>query len=310
MATRRNFLTGGAAFMAAGLATGLSPLARAWAGAALDLGGGASVQTLHDGNLVLPGSFVYGDSPEEQAKAIIARYGLNPNQLEPDCNVTLYRDGTNTVIFDVGSGPDFMSTAGKLPEALDQLGLAAEDVTHVIFTHGHPDHLWGLLDDFDEPFFANAQHMMGQAEFDYWTDENTLSTIGQARQTFAAGAKRRLDMIADRMSFFRDGEEIVPGVAARATFGHTPGHMSYEIRKGSESVMVLGDCIANHHLAFEQPGWHSGSDQDGDLGAKTRVALLDQLAQEQMRFIGFHLPHPGFGRAERKDGAYRFVAEA
>src|SRR5690606_8232071 len=144
----------------------------------------------------------------------------------------------------------------------DGLGLAPEDITHLVITHGHPDHIWGLLDDFDEAYLPNAQILMGRAEFDYWMDPNTVSTIGEARQTFALGAQRRLEAVADLVTFFEDGAEIRPGVAARLTPGHTPGHMSFELRDGSDSLMVLGDPLGNHHVAFERPEWESGSDQD------------------------------------------------
>lgn len=301
--TRRHFaLTSGAALGAAFMPR------RGWAGATLEMGA-ARIDMLSDGNLILPGGFILGDLPIEETAPILAKYGLDGTEFRPDCNVTLYRDGENTVLFDVGSGHDFMPSAGKLPEALDALGVAAEDVTHVVFTHGHPDHLWGLLDEFDEPVFANAAFLIGRAERDYWIDPETVTTIGAERQTFAAGAKRRLDAIAELVEVFEDGAEILPGVAARATIGHTPGHMAFEVRSGSEAAMVLGDCIANHHLAFERPDWLSGSDQDGALAAETRVRLLDQLTSEQTRLIGFHLPFPGIGRAERSEGGYRYVAE-
>ena len=149
--------------------------------------------------------------------------------------------------------------------------------------------------------------MIGQAEFDYWTDPATVDTIGAARTAFAVGAARRLDVIADRVQFVRDGQEILPGVAARLTAGHTPGHMSYELRSGSEAVMVVGDALGNHHVAFERPDWASGSDQDGAQAAQTRALLLDQLANEQMALIGYHLPGGGIGRAERAGGGFRFV---
>lgn len=301
--TRRQLMT------TAGAALGTAALPRRiWAGSSIMLGN-AQIDTLSDGHLVLPASFTLGDIPEEQAAPVLEEFGLGTEQFEPPCNVTLLRDGERTVLFDVGAGMNFMPTAGKLDEALDALGLTTDDITHVVFTHAHPDHIWGLLDDFGDPAFYNAEFFIGQAEFDYWMDPETVNTIGEARQSFAVGAKNRLEVIADIVNTYGDGEEILPGVAARGTFGHTPGHMSYEIRSGNESLMVVGDAIVNHHLAFAKPEWHSGSDQNPELGAETRVALLDQLASDQMVFVGFHLPGGGIGRAERADGAYRFVEE-
>jgi len=213
------------------------------------------------------------------------RYDLSGDSLTPDCNVTLIRDGERTILIDVGAGPEFMASAGKLQDALAAIDVAPETVTHVIFTHAHPDHLWGLLDDFEDPVFPNATYLIGKAEWDYWMDPDTVNTIDAGRTTFAVGAKRRLELLEDNITFFNDGEEILPSIAARATFGHTPGHMAIQIGSGTESVMVLGDCIGNHHVAFEQPTWISGSDQDGDMGAATRTMLLDQLAARPVSAI-------------------------
>lgn len=297
--TRRQFLQGAAALT-------LLPY-QARAQIAL---GAARIDTLSDGHLVLPGAFYLGDAPKAEAAAILDHYGLGTAEFRPDCNVTLLRDGADTVLFDLGAGPDFMPTAGKLHETLAALDVAPEAVTAVVFTHAHPDHLWGLLDEFDEPRFANARYLIGRTEWEFWTDPGTVDSIGPERTTFAVGAARRLAALEDRIELFDDGAEVLSGVAARATPGHTPGHMSFEVRRGSDSVMVLGDCIGNHHIAFERPGWHSGTDQDPPRAAATRLGLLDQLAAEQMRLIGYHLPGPGLGRAERRDGSYRFVAEA
>lgn len=300
MLTRRHLLTATAATLAMPLAP-----RRLWAASTLTLGS-VRIDTLSDGNLVLPGDFILGGMPQEEMQAIVARYGLPTDQLTPPCNVTLLRDGTNTVLFDVGSGPDFQPTAGKLSEALDAIGVAVEDITHVLFTHGHPDHLWGLLDDFDEPVFANAEFMIGKAEFDYWTNPYTVNTIGEARATFAVGAARRLGVIADTVRLLADGEEPLSGIVARLTPGHTPGHLAFEIA-GSTPATVLGDCIANHHVAFERPEWASGSDQDRELAATTRVALLDRLSTDDHVVIGFHLPSGGIGRVERAETGYRFL---
>ena len=298
--TRRTILRMGAA---AGLA-GLMP-ARSFAAQTMTLGS-ATIDTLSDGNLVLPMAFV---TDHAGAAEVMARYGITGPQVEPPCNVTLYRDGTNTVLFDVGAGPDFMPTAGKLHEALDALGVTPDEITHVVFTHAHPDHLWGVLDEFDEPIFANAEHMMAKAELEYWLDPETQNTIDEGRKTFAAGALRRLQMLEDRIVTFQPDTEILPGIGARASHGHTPGHMAFELRQGNSACMVVGDAIGNNHLAFAEPLWASGSDQDAEMGAQTRLGLLEELASAQMPMIGYHLPGGGIGRVERDGAAFRFTGE-
>ena len=271
--------------------------------------GRATLTTVSDGALVLPPGFLFDPIPEEKLAPLRDKFDLNGGPLTPECNLALYRDDSRVVLFDVGSGPDFMPTAGKIVESLAALDLEPGDVTDVVFTHAHPDHIWGLLDDFGDLLFADARYLMGRTEWDYWWDPRTVDTIGAARQAFAVGAKRRMEAIEDAVEFFDDGDEVLPGIAAVASFGHTPGHMAFEIRNGAEAALLVGDAIGNHHAAFARPDWPSGGDQDMEAGIATRLALLDRLAAEQMLMVGFHLPQGGMGRVERAEGAFRFVPE-
>ncbi|MFK7869217.1 MAG: MBL fold metallo-hydrolase [Roseobacter sp.] len=302
--SRRTFLAGGAG-LTAGTTVGCLP---SMAAAQLMLGD-FQIDVVSDGSLTLPGSFIFDPMPKDALAPILEKYNLSQEVLTPPCNVTLLRGNGRTILFDVGSGPDFAPNSGTLLTSMEALGVAPEDVTDVVFTHAHPDHLWGLLDDFDDPLFPDATYMIGREEWAYWTDPNTVDQIGEARASFAVGAARRLAMIEDTVAFFDDGDEIFPGVAARATYGHTPGHMALEVRSGSESVMILGDCIGNHHVAFERPDLHSGSDQDQDQAAKTRVSLIDQLAGEKIRVIGYHLLGNGMGFVDKTANGYVFVPE-
>jgi glyoxylase-like metal-dependent hydrolase (beta-lactamase superfamily II) len=302
--TRRTLLKGAGA----GLALSATGAHTAWASNQLEFGT-MQLQTFSDGFLTLPGDLIFGSMPKDELVPILTRHGLTLGEPRHSVlNVTLLRDGDNLILFDTGSGPAFQQSAGELGAALEAAGIAPEDVTHVIFTHAHPDHIWGVLDDFDDPYFYEAQHMMGRIEWDYWFNPETVNTISEGRSFMAVGAKRRMETIEDAISQFDDGEEILPGILARATYGHTPGHMSFELRSGSESVMILGDAITTPHVGFERPGWESGSDQDPITAAATRVRLLDQLADEQMAFVGYHLPDGGIGRAERNGDTFRFVA--
>ena len=164
--------------------------------------GDAKITTISDGNLILPRDFLLGGLPQDEIQPILDEFGLTESQFRPECNVTLYQDGENTVLFDVGSGPDFMPSAGLLAENLEAADVAPEDVTHVVFTHAHPDHIWGLLDEFDDPMFYDATYMMGRAEWDYWWSPSTVDTIGEARVPFAVGAKRRMEAIEDSVELF------------------------------------------------------------------------------------------------------------
>lgn len=268
--------------------------------------GTATLTTVSDGSLTLPGSFLFDTMPKTELGQILAEFGLSEDRLTPECNLALYRDGTHTVLFDVGSGPDFMPGAGGVVDSLAALGLALEDITHVIFTHAHPDHIWGLLDAFDEPLFYEATYMMGRGEWDYWWNPETVNSIGDARAAFAVGARRRMSAIEDAVVLFVDGQEILPGIAALSTPGHTPGHMAFELRQGSEAALIVGDAIGNHHVAFRKPGWQSGADQDAAMAVSTRKMLFDRLTAERMMLVGFHLPGGGMGYVDVDASGYRF----
>ena len=260
--------------------------------------------TVSDGHLMLPKSFFVGGLPEAEVDAILSAHGVTGDTLEPPCNLALYQDDENKVLFDAGSGTEFQSSVGALVDSLDTAGIAPEDITHVVFTHGHPDHLWGLLDDFGDPLFTEAAYVMGQTEWDYWTNPATVDTIGEARQAFAVGAARRLEMIADNITLVKDGDTALPGITAQASFGHTSGHMAFRI---NDEALVVGDAIGNAHLSLAHPEWEFGSDQDAATAAKTRTGLVNDLAAENMLLVGFHLPNGGMGRIEKAENGFQFI---
>ncbi|MRX51203.1 MBL fold metallo-hydrolase [Paracoccus sp. S-4012] len=271
--------------------------------------GELQIDSISDGHLEFPPDFAFAAIPEAERADLLARFGIDPQAtvLSP-LNVTLLRQGDRVVLFDAGSGPDFMPTAGRLPDALAAVGVAPEEVTDVLFTHGHPDHLWGLLDDFDEPLFPEAALKMGAVEFDYWTDPRTLDTIGEERQSFAVGAMRRLSAVADGIERFEDGAEVMPGITAVMTPGHTPGHMSFAVGTPEQGVFVIGDFVTTQ-VGFARPDLGTSTDHDPQLASETRAAMLARLADEGWPVIGYHLPDGGIGRVIRDGDAFQFEGE-
>jgi len=303
MITRRHLMVSAAA---AGAVTSLAS-GRSWAGANMKLGS-AQIDIVSDGHLQLPVSMVLDRVPDAERKAFLEANPIEGSTVKSPLNLTLLRDGERTVLFDVGSGPNFMASAGKIAEALDAIGVAPDAVTHVLFTHAHPDHIWGVKDDFDEEVFSNAEYYMSEAEWDYWFDPETVNKVPEERQSFAVGARNNMEVIKDKTTRFKPGAEVVPGIEAFDTSGHTPGHTSYVVHNGSENVMVVGDVITNAAYSFSNPEWEMGTDSDPVQGVKARKALLDRLASDKTHMIGYHLPHPGLGYVEKKDGAYTYRA--
>lgn len=270
----------------------------------------AALSAVSDGNLVLPVRFALPEVDEADIAAL-GIPALSPSgELRPPCNLALYRSGDRLVLFDAGSGPNFQPTAGKLLESLETAGVAPGDITDVIFTHAHPDHLWGVVDDFDEVLFPEATFHMSQTEWDFWRADATLGAMPEDRKVFVVGARSRFDAIEDRTKRFASGAEVAAGIEAFGTPGHTPGHMAFVVHGLDEPVLVVGDALSNDPVSFARPDWHWGADQEPAEGAATRLKLLDRLASEKLRLVGFHLPGDGMGRVEREGAAYRFVREA
>jgi len=300
--SRRSLMIGGAA-----LAAGWVAPARAAPLASL---GSRSVEVVSDGAFELPMSMIARDRPAEEVLALYRADNLPTDTIRNVLNVTLIRDGDDLTLIDCGSGDRFLPGSGKLIEALDGAGIDRAKVSRVLLTHAHPDHLWGAVDSFDELSFPNATFHLSAADHAFWSSPDAASRLPEDRAMFAAGALRVLKALDGRIKTFQPGAEVAPGIVAIDTAGHTIGHTSFAVSGGGKTLVVLGDALTNAAISFRRPEWKSGSDQDADKAIATRLKLLDMLAKDRLPFIGYHLPVPGLGRTEAKDGAWRFIAGA
>ncbi len=272
----------------------------------IDVGDG-ELLTVSDGNLVLPMSFVYPDVPKAELEAFLVANAMPIDSMKPDCNVTVLKRGDRVILFDAGAGSNFMASAGRLVENLAEAEIDPASVTDVVFTHAHPDHIWGVSDDFDELVFSEAAYHIGQAEWDFWSSPEALDQMPPERQSFVIGARNRFKFLEDRINFIKPGDEVLSGIEAVDTAGHTPGHLSFLVHGGSEPTLIIGDAVANTAISFAHPEWRTGSDQDPEHGVKTRLQLLDRLTAERATLIGFHFDHVGIGRVERSGNAFAFI---
>lgn len=307
--SRRAFLQAGAGIVTTSLIAGGSRPVWAASGVHSFEVGAAEVIVISDGVFALPRSLVLPDTPAVEVDALFKAHGADA-EIIAQTNVTVVRNGSNVVLIDTGAGPDFMPSLGSFADKLEGIGIKSTDVTHVVFTHAHADHFWGVLDPFgDGSRWPDARHVMTTVERDFWLAPGVEDRVPAFQKSMAVGIQRRLKSLAEKMTFVSSSAEILPGLAFVASPGHTPGHVSVAVRSGTSEILVLGDALTHPAVSFGAPQWRWGSDLDAQQAAATRTGLLDDLATRKIGIVGYHLPWPGVGRAERRGTAYRYVAE-
>jgi glyoxylase-like metal-dependent hydrolase (beta-lactamase superfamily II) len=269
--------------------------------------GAFNVTVVSDGHLVLPTSFLAPDAQPTERQAILKASGQTGEQYNSPTNVTLIGTNNDLILIDMGSGDRFMPTAGKLWENLKAAGMDKGTITKVIFTHGHPDHLWGTVDELDDLVTPDATFYIAAAEWDFWTGENATRGLPAERAGFVTGARRCYAAIKDKVKMAKPGDDIIAGLRMIDTAGHTQGHVSIELA-GGDGLVIGGDALTHPLISFQHPEWKPIADHVPEQAVATRRSLLDRLANDRSKLIGFHLPYPGVGNVERKDNAYRFVA--
>jgi glyoxylase-like metal-dependent hydrolase (beta-lactamase superfamily II) len=270
--------------------------------------GAIELTLLSDGSLNMPLSFMLPETPPVEAAGLLTAHGLPASGSPMPLNVTLVKTGNEYVLIDAGSGSNYQETAGQLAENLEAANIDPASIGKVVFTHGHPDHLWGAIDDFDNSErFPNASYVIAATEWDFWINPDTAGKVPDWRKGMAIGSARVLKRLEGKIERRKPGDVVAPGLSYMGTPGHTPGHVSIMVESGGERLFVAGDALTHPAISFARPDWRVVSDHDHDAAAATRRRLLDQLATDRLPLIGFHLPWPGHGIVERDGTAYRFV---
>jgi glyoxylase-like metal-dependent hydrolase (beta-lactamase superfamily II) len=225
-------------------------------------------------------------------------------------NCLLLNDGRRSLLIDAGMGASALlgDGAGRLPENLAAAGVTPGDIDVVLLTHLHCDHLWGLIDAHGAPVFPNAEVFAPKAEFDFWMGEPGAERRAPAPSEEIAMTRRCLSAYQAQLSLFEGEAELVSGVRAIPTPGHTIGHTSYLIVSAGTRVLNIGDICHHGAVQFARPEWLFRWDDDADLATQSRHRVFEMAADQRLTIVGFHLPFPGVGRVEREGTGFRFVA--
>jgi glyoxylase-like metal-dependent hydrolase (beta-lactamase superfamily II) len=265
------------------------------------------ITIVSDGYITVPIDIVAPEGSPEERNDILMRTGnLGAGLVESKTNIPLIRRGNDLIIVDIGSGDKYQPSDGRLSANLDASGIDAGAITKVVFTHAHPDHLWGTLTGSGSLRFPNATYYVGAVEWNFWMDPDYRNTMPSVLHEFAEGAQRDLGAIRERVVMLKPGDDIVTGLRALDTAGHTPGHLSLEMA-GGEGLIISADAATNEIASFQHPKARFGYDTLPDIAIQNRARLIERAATDRIKLLGYHWTYPGVGYAERMGTGYRYV---
>ena len=270
--------------------------------------GDARITVILDG--VRPGEGPHPTFGENQSAEAVGDL-MAANQLPRDrfvnfFNVAIVELGGQTVLVDTGFGEGGRANGmGLLRQRMQAAGFRPEDIQVVALTHLHGDHIGGLTEG-GAPAFPNATYVVGRQEMEFWTSDEAKNG---PRAENAKAVEGKLGPFKDKTRLVEDGGEVVPGMVARAAFGHTPGMLCFEVGSGDKAAVLTADTFSQFVVSFQKPDWHVRFDQDKEAAAETRRRWAKQLADSGTPLIGYHLPFPGMGYVQAEGDAFRFVPE-
>jgi glyoxylase-like metal-dependent hydrolase (beta-lactamase superfamily II) len=318
---RRQALTSLAALAAAPLVLG--PLASNALAAAPQLGawqpkfwrfkfGAFEFTTIADSEAFIDGPYpiIGKNSTEDEVRGLMRGNLVQEQRYQPGFSPTILNTGKELVLFDTGNGATGFvprPNGGWLAAQLGPAGFKAEDIDVVVLTHGHPDHIAGIIEG-GKPLFPNARYVIAATEYDYWAPEGKhTGELEKLAAVFRANTKQ----VADRFTFLKPGDDVVGGIRSIEAHGHTPGHLAFMIESQGRQILFWGDCAHHHVASLAHPEWHCVFDIDKEAAVTTRKRIYDMAATDRLPVIGYHMPFPSVGYVERTTpGSYRWIAHS
>ncbi|MEM1443367.1 MAG: MBL fold metallo-hydrolase [Verrucomicrobiota bacterium] len=259
-----------------------------------------------DGHLQI-GVDAFADLSEEEADALAQSAFLEAGPVNTGVNAYLLQSDEETILIDAG-GAGAMEPLGGLAGLMETVGVKPDEVTKILITHMHPDHIGGLLSE-GEVVFSKASVHIHQADIDSWTTEEALANAPDAFKPFFEFARNVYLAYEEQVVPFSKDTELVPGISTRHLPGHTAGHTGFVVADGEDPLLFWGDIVHVEAYQLPRPELAIGFDIDPDQARETRLALLPEAAEKKLRIAGMHLSFPGIGRVAKDGEGYRFDAE-
>ena len=269
--------------------------------------GDFEVIALSDGTVNLPvDKLLTKTTPAKVNQALAESFLTSP--LETSVNGYLINTGTKLVLVDTGAAKLFGPTLGSLVANLKASGYQPEQVDEIYITHMHPDHVGGLMDG-DKMVFPNATVRADKHDADFWLSQVNLDKAPAEAKGFFQGAMASLNpyVKANHFSAFEGSTDLVPGIRAVATYGHTAGHSTYMVESKGQKLAIWGDLVHVAAVQFDDPSVTIQYDTEGSAAAVQRKRAYAEAAKGGYLVAASHIAFPGIGHVRAKGKVFAWL---
>ena len=266
-------------------------------------------------------AMLYPDLPAEDFAALAPRlqpahYAAGNGRLIIGFQIWVIRLGDEVILVDTGIGndkprglPRFNRLNTLAPVWLAAAGAAPEQVTQVVMTHLHGDHVGGNTRADGEgwtPAFPKARYHAPRVDFDYWRPRwEAAKGVGET-EAMTDSVMPLLEQ--GRLEFYDAGARFAPGLTARAAPGHSPGMMRLDLESDGARGVFCAD-IFHSVLQVLRPDINTAIDVQQDVARATRLAFLDEVADTGTLIMPCHFGAPHCGTIERDGADFAFRPE-
>ncbi len=249
--------------------------------------------------------FISNASIDETRQALAAA-GLDPSSVPIEFAQTVLKTGERTILIDAGTGAQLAPTAGRTMANLKAAGIDPAAIDTILVSHFHPDHIFGLMEkDTNAQVFPNAEIIMPETEYAYWTDPALIQSLPENRRGLAQRIQATFPNW-DNITRVASNAEVAPGIVGVPAFGHTPGHTAFLVSSGDQQLMVAADIANLPALFVRNPGWHVAFDADPQMAEAARRRMFDRVIADGAVIAGYHFGFPNAGTISRDGEGYVF----
>jgi glyoxylase-like metal-dependent hydrolase (beta-lactamase superfamily II) len=269
--------------------------------------GDMTVTAINDGFAQRPLEGFIRNAELSAVQAAMGAAFLPTSTLSISFTTLVVQNGAQVTLLDTGNGDSGAPTSGVWMRNFRAAGFTPEQVTRVVFSHFHGDHINGLRLKDGTLTFPNAELTVPAPEWAFWMDDARMGAAPESMRGAFANVRRVFAPVAANIKQYQPGADVAPGITSVAAFGHTPGHCVFMISSGTGKLMFMADTTNHPALFVKNPDWSAIFDMDADVARATRRRLLDMAAAEKTQVHFYHAPFPATGFIAKTGNSFDFV---